>query len=152
MGNFYTDVIVPHPLFLSTNRIDTLDLLEPNLRRKVQRILEEAKAHGVELKVFETYRSQTRQEALYKQGVTELRKVSVHHYGLACDLVRIVNGELNWDADYTLLGHLARAHGLVWGGDWPHLKDTPHVQWCKVRDQAKLFSGDWYPDGDYAAE
>lgn len=149
MGNFFTDVLTRHPLFRASSRVSDLAMLEPNVRRKVLKIIEEARCHGLDLIAYETYRSQERQQALFKQKVTQLRTVGVHHYGLACDLVRVANGEPTWDGDYSLVGHLARAHGLVWGGDWPSLRDEPHVQWCRVRDQAKLFRGDWYPDAQY---
>ncbi len=149
MRNFFNDTIANHPLFRSAKRVDDTGLLEPDLRRKVFKIVGEAHDHGLELMVYETYRSQERQRELFRRGVTQLKQVGVHHYGLACDLVRVVEGEPSWDGDFTLLGHLARAHGLVWGGDWPRLRDMPHVQRCAVKDQAKLFAGTWYPTDGY---
>jgi hypothetical protein len=32
--------------------------------------------------IFETYRSQERQQVLFEQGATQLRTVGVHHHGL----------------------------------------------------------------------
>jgi hypothetical protein len=125
------------------------------MRRKVLAVVAEAQAHGVPLMVFETYRSTQRQKELYTQGATKLKVVGVHHFGLACDLVKVVNGEPSWDGSFDLVGHLAKAHNLIWGGDWgtPHAHhtfiDEPHVQWCSVHDQAKLLAGKWYPGDDY---
>lgn len=51
--------------------------------------------------------------------------------GLAVDLVFLNDkGALSWDETFpwALLGTLAKAHGLVWGGDWPTLRDRPHVE------------------------
>lgn len=155
-GNFYTDVIQRDGRFHSAERIDDLGLLEPGTRAQVESIVAEARQlYGIDLMVFETYRSTERQEALYAQGATKLKKVGVHHYGLACDLVKSVNGQPSWKGDFSFLGQLARRHGLIWGGDWgtpgtkPGFVDDDHVQRCTVGRQASLFAGSWYPDADY---
>jgi len=151
MGNFFQDVIQPDPRFNNVDCISALDLLEPTMRGKVQSIIADAKAHGFDCMVFETYRSQARQQQLFNQGATELRKVGVHHYGLACDIVKSVNGQPSWKGDFSLLGRLARQYGLIWGGDWgrPNVHhsfvDEVHVQWCSLARQADLFRGAWYP-------
>src|SRR5882762_3588418 len=43
--------------------------------------------------VFETYRSQARQELQFRQGATRLRQVGVHQHGLAYDLAKSINNE-----------------------------------------------------------
>lgn len=153
--SFFTDVIQKHPAFHAQGRYSQIDLLEPETRRKVQAILSDAKAHGVELHLFETYRSQERQRVLFDQHATQLRTVGVHHYGLAADIVYWAGGEPSWKGDFTLLAHLAKAHGLVSGMDWGRpgvhhsFVDSDHVQRCSIADQARLFRGDWYPDATY---
>jgi D-alanyl-D-alanine carboxypeptidase len=155
MGNFFSDVIMQDPRFNSTKRVADLALLEPITRAAVLAIIADAKADGHNLMVFETYRSQDRQEQLYDQGVTQLQTVGVHHYGLACDIVKVVNGEPNWDGDFSFLGEYAKKHGLIGGGDWgvpdkPHsFRDYDHVQRCSIADQRGLFNGSWYPDDQY---
>jgi hypothetical protein len=125
------------------------------MRQKIAVILAAALAEGVELMVFETYRSQARQAALFRAGATQLSKVGVHHYGLACDLVRNVQGEPSWKGDFSLIGKLARANGLIWGGDWGHPEkphtflDQVHVQRCAVGRQQQLFDQIWYPAVEY---
>ena len=154
-GNFFTDTIRKDSRYLSTKCIDDITLLEPVFRAKVLKIVAEAKELGLKLMVFETYRSQQRQEELFKKNKTKLEKVGVHHYGLACDLVKDINGQPSWDGDFSFLGPLAKKHGLIWGGDWgtpdkPHsFRDDDHVQRCSIADQDGLFSGDWYPGQDY---
>lgn len=153
--SFYTDVITKSRKFRSPDRISDLELLEPVTRAAVQRILAEAKAAGVTLVPFETYRSQNRQAEMYRQGASQLKTVGVHHFGLACDLVKEVDGSPSWKGDFTFLGRLARANNLIWGGDWGHpdrptrFPDADHVQRCAIDRQPALFSLKWYPDATY---
>ena len=130
-------------------------MLEPITRNAVQNIIEEARILGVNFMVFETFRSKERQEKLYYKGASKLRDVGVHHYGLACDIVKNINGKPSWVGSFEILGKLARKNGLIWGGDWgtpkKHSKfiDSFHVQRCPVGRQNSLFSGTWYPTNDY---
>jgi len=155
MENFYTEVISRDPRFDSAARVSDPALLEPITRQLVQSIVAAAQGMGIALMIYETYRSQARQQALFDNGATKLRKVGVHHYGLACDIVRVVGGEPSWKGDFSFLGQLAHSAGLIWGGDWgaPQIKhsfiDSVHVQHCTVARQADLFAGTWYPDDAY---
>lgn len=155
MARFYTDVLCRSQQYTSTNRVCSLQLLEPGTRSRVCAIIADARAEGVSVVAFETYRSRERQAELFKRGATQLRDVGTHHYGLACDIVRVVDGQATWEGDYGFLGRLARVHGLIWGGDWgqPHLRhtfiDAAHVQRCNVAHQEMLFAGAWYPDERY---
>jgi hypothetical protein len=155
MGNFYTDVVSKDARFQSTNRIADLALLEPKTRELVQSILTASATAGTKLMVFETFRSQARQIQLFNQGATKLREVGVHHYGLACDIVRDIDGEPSWKGSFDFLGVLAHKNSLIWGGDWgdPTTKhtfiDADHVQRVTVARQITLFAGTWYPDEDY---
>src|SRR5271155_4995330 len=154
-GNFYTDVISHDPRFDSVLRVGDPSLLEPMTRKLVESVVSASRQMGIELMVYETYRSQDRQQELFNNGATKLRSVGVHHYGLACDIVRIVGGEPCWKGDFSFLGQLAHSSGLVWGGDWgaPDIKhnfvDSVHVQRCTVARQGDLFAGAWYPDDVY---
>jgi hypothetical protein len=155
MDNFYTDTISTDPRFTSVNRIADPMLLEPITRAAVYAIIASASQQGLNLIVFETYRSQQRQSALFAQKATQLQTVGVHHYGLACDLVCLVNDEPSWKPDYSFLGPLAEANNLIWGGDWgtPGIRhsfvDMDHVQRCTVAQQDALFASTWYPDTGY---
>jgi len=155
VGSFYSDVIQKDTRFASTARVADPALLEPVTRRLVEQIVEAAGQMGIPLMIFETFRSQARQLALFNAGATRLRAVGVHNYGLACDLVRDVDGEPSWKGDFSFLGQLARASGLIWGGDWgdPAIEhsfiDAVHVQRCTIARQAGLFAGMWYPEEEY---
>lgn len=152
--SFYTEVIRKSTWFGSTDRVTSTELLEPVTRAAVFEIIADARNVGVPLMVFETYRSRQRQQLLFDRGATQLRDVGVHHYGLACDLVKDINGEPSWKGDFSFLGELARLNGLIWGGDWdepgPHtFVDAVHVQRIRIHDQPRLFAGTFYPDAAY---
>lgn len=155
MANFFIDVISKAAVFEAQQRVNDLNLLEDVTRLQVEAIIADARSLGFELLVFETYRSQARQQQLFNQGATQLRQVGVHHYGLACDIVKVVSGEPSWKGDFSFLGTLAHAHGMIWGGNWgapnlPHtFVDAVHVQRCSIRRQSALFRGEWYPDANY---
>jgi len=155
MGNFFTDVLEKDSRFNSTKRIADPALLEPTTRALVQQIIEAAKEMGISLMIFETYRSAARQQELFKNGATRLATVGVHRYGLACDIVKDISGEPSWKGDFSFLGQLAHASGLIWGGDWGNpggkhdFIDSVHVQRCTLARQHALKAGTWYPDDSY---
>ena len=153
--SFYTAVISKSDKFSSLERIASVELLEPETRRRVMAIVTSANAQGIQVMLFETYRSRERQAELFTKGVTQLRESGTHHYGLACDIVRLSRGQPTWHGDYSFLSRLAREHGLLWGGDWgrPQLPnsfvDVVHLQRCDLSRQEALFDGTWYPDEGY---
>lgn len=155
MGSFYAKVISLDPRFYSSNRVDDPALLEPVTRQLVLELMAKAHNIGITLMIYETYRSQQRQLELFNNGASRLQTVGVHHYGLACDIVRSVNGEPSWKGDFSFLGKLAQSCGLIWGGDWGapqiqhHFVDSVHVQRCAVARQNDLFAGLWYPEETY---
>ena len=155
MASFYIDVISKDARFSSLTRVADPSLLAPVTRQLVEQLLSDSLRIGIEVMLYESYRSRERQLALYNSGASKLRAVGVHHYGLACDVVRAVGGEPCWKGDFTFLGQLARRCGLIWGGDWgaPNIRhsfvDSVHVQRCTVARQSDLFAGTWYPDELY---
>lgn len=154
MGNFFVDVIQRDPRYLSVEPVNDTALLEPGFRVKAQTVVDAAFARGIELKSTETYRSSERQQRLYDQGKTQLRIVGVHHYGLAIDFAKVVNGKLSWDGDWRFLCDLAAEAGVVAGGDWglpdePHsFRDWDHLQGVTIAEQKGLLAGVWYPGGE----
>ncbi len=154
--SFYTDVIAKDSRFHSTAPCHDILLLEPITRAAVQAIIADAKKEGIELGAFETYRSRERQEMLYAQKATKLQKVGVHHYGLACDLVKMIGNQPSWKGDFSFLIALCKKHGLISGSNWgqPKVKhsfiDAGHVQRITLQRQQSLFAGSWYPDSSYS--
>lgn len=153
--NFYINTIKKDQRFHSTKPISDIMLLEPITREAVQNILRDAKRMGHNMMVFETYRSQELQSIYYKKGVTQLSKVGVHHFGLAADIVKVINGQPSWDGSFEFLQELANNYNLIWGGDWGEpdiehsFRDVCHVQRVTLYDQKALFAGTWYPDEQY---
>lgn len=143
---FYNDVIQKSPFYNTTSRVHEIGLLEPTMRSLVELIVQES---PIPVMVFETYRSTQRQQFLFAQRATQLRTVGVHHYGLAADIVKSVDGQPSWDGDFSFLGVLAKKYGLLWGGNWQS-RDMVHVQRITLADQPQLFAGAWYPTSDYS--
>jgi hypothetical protein len=155
MPNFYDTVLRNSPAFRSDAVCKDMALLEPGTRKAVQALLDEAKQEGHDLRVLETYRSQTRQSRLFMQRATQLRTVGCHGYGVAVDFGVFINGKYAEDnKPYLFLRELARKHGLISGQDWGHPKmggfvDSGHVQRVPVWRQPGLFEGSWYPPEEY---
>ena len=79
-------------------------------------------------RVFETYRTPERQDALFKKGTTKALKFqSAHQFGLAIDCVPFIDGQWCWEAnphEWDTLHTLARECGLNVGPDW----DPGHIE------------------------
>lgn len=95
----------------------------------------------------QTLRTIPEQDALYAIGRTKPGKKvtnakggsSYHNYGLAIDIVLIIDGkEASYDmvkdfdgdrvADWMECVRIFKAHGWAWGGDWEGFKDYPHFE------------------------
>lgn len=47
----------------------------------------------------------------------------------ALDFAVVVGGKVSWDVrEYAVVGRLAEARGLVWGGSWARFPDAPHLE------------------------
>ncbi len=84
--------------------------------------------------ITEGVRTPARQAVLVKAGASRTLN-SRHLTGHAVDVAARVDGQLRWD--WPLYPRIAaafkaaaRAQGvaLVWGGDWPRLRDGPHFE------------------------
>lgn len=149
MGNFYTDTLCKSKLFNSNGVVRDVAMLYPPFKEKILNVLSLAKAAGLRVVVFETYRSQARQQTLFKRGATRLKTNGMHHYGVACDIVFLdEKGNPTWTeqerGDWAKLGKIIKSQGLVWGGDWPRFTDKPHAQMPKVQEQPSVVSGKWF--------
>jgi peptidoglycan L-alanyl-D-glutamate endopeptidase CwlK len=135
--------------------LDRIKLLHPKLREDVLDIYDEiiAALNGSAICRFAyTLRTFAEQNALYAQGRTKAgAKVtnakggqSYHNYGLAIDIVLLVDKDKNgsfesasWDiktdfdgdgkADWMEIVAIFKRYGFEWGGDWK-FNDAPHFQ------------------------
>ena len=115
-----------------------LEDLHPVVVEKATQLLRAAEAEGVELLVTSTLRTFEEQEQLYDIGRTKPgRKVtnaragrSWHNFGLAFDVVPLVNGKPIWNTPlWDRIGQLGQNLGLVWGGTFKSIKDRPHFEY-----------------------
>jgi peptidoglycan LD-endopeptidase CwlK len=144
-----------------------LDALHPPFRSKVEAVITDlghyAERHmpGYRWVVAEGYRSVARQQWLYAQGRTRPGRIATHRDGvnsrsnhqssIAVDFAPSKRNEKGrWVLDYSIddahwnyLGHLARKHGLVWGGDWKTFVDRPHVEWPESDKPAYAAARKW---------
>lgn len=114
--------------------INDLESLHPYFRDKVLDLMNACKKKGIELALVETYRTPTKQSEYRKMGRRYTRTKagqSKHQYGLAVDIVPIVNGVPQWK-NYKLwrkIGPIGERLGLRWGGRWRKLYDPCHFEW-----------------------
>jgi len=118
----------------------SLDDLRPEIRPMVDVFLASCLAAGIDVLVTCTLRSRDEQAALYAQGrsapghtVTDAPAGrSAHNFGLALDVVPMVNGKPDWrggDPVWKQIGQLGEAAGLQWAGapGFP-FPEEPHFQ------------------------
>lgn len=122
--------------------------LEPKFRKKVKRLLSQAKKEGIELRVTSAFRDCEEQNKLYAQGRTSSGEIvtnakcgkSSHNYKLAVDVVEFKNGKPQWkNPNWGRIGQLGEAEGLEWGGRWKSFKDRPHFQDLGGKTLAHLY-------------
>ena len=116
---------------------ERLAKVKPELREKVEKLIDLANRAGHVLLVTQGFRSIEEQNNLYAQGRTRPGKIvtnarggkSNHNFGTAADLAFIVDGEVSWNEKlYLEIGVWASEVGLNWGGNWKSIKDKPHVE------------------------
>lgn len=147
--------------------LSRIQLLHPKLREEVLKIYDEiveALTGKAACRFAYTLRTFAEQDAIYAQGRTKPGKVvtkakggqSYHNYGLAIDIVLLVdrdgNGtfeEASWEenvdfdgdkkADWQEIVAIFKRYGWEWGGDWK-FSDTPHFQKTFGKSIAELLS------------
>jgi peptidoglycan L-alanyl-D-glutamate endopeptidase CwlK len=128
----------------------SLDDLRPEIRPMVDKFLAAVQAAGIDLLVTCTLRSFAEQTALYAQGRTAPGYIvtkakageSAHNFGLAVDVVPIVNGKPEWvgsDPIWEQVGEMGEQAGLEWygavGQPFPELPHFQHREWRLIAQQ-----------------
>lgn len=121
--------------------MDKLTNVHPNLIIKANKIIDLAKSDGFDVRVTQGFRSFDEQNKLYNQRpqVTKARGgSSYHNYGLAVDFGFFdADGKyIQADTLYHNIGKYAVIVGVEWGGNWPHFKDKPHIQFLGMPSSA----------------
>jgi peptidoglycan L-alanyl-D-glutamate endopeptidase CwlK len=135
--------------------LDRIKLLHPKLRDEAVLLYEDitkALTGNVGCRFAYTLRTFAEQDALYAQGRSKPGSIvtkakggqSYHNYGLAIDIVLLVDTDNNgsfetasWDekkdfdgdgkGDWQEVVSVFKRYGYEWGGDWK-FSDTPHFQ------------------------
>lgn len=116
---------------LSKRSLVRLDGVHPRL---VALVREAIALSPVDFMVTEGLRTAERQAALIRAGASRTKR-SRHLTGHAVDVAALVDGQVRWD--WPLYPRIAAAFKaaavrqgtpIVWGGDWPSLRDGPHFE------------------------
>jgi len=124
--------------------LERIKLLHPKLREEVMEIYEEiceALKGRAMCRFSYTLRTFAEQDLLFKKvpKVTNAKGgMSYHNYGLAIDIVLIIDGKsASWEikkdfdgdgkADWIEIVNIFKQYGWEWGGDWKFY-DAPHFQ------------------------
>lgn len=110
--------------------------LHPLIQPYVKQFILNAQQKGIELRVVSGYRTFAEQNALYEQGRTTSGQIvtnanggqSLHNYGLAVDVVQIIDGNPMWNYNLDNISAIGKQLGFEWGGDWTSFKDYAHYQ------------------------
>ncbi|MDW0314039.1 MAG: M15 family metallopeptidase [Nitrososphaeraceae archaeon] len=130
--------------------MDRIQRLHPAVRADAMAVYYEsvnALSGRATVRFSQTLRTIPEQDALYAQGRTKQGKIvtnarggaSYHNYGLAIDIVLIIDGkEVSYDmvkdydgdglADWMECVSVFKSHGWAWGGEWKSIKDYPHFE------------------------
>jgi len=118
--------------------IADLNSLHPYFRDKVIELIRQCREKGIELAIVETYRTPTKQNEYKSMGRRYTRTkggFSNHQYGLAVDLVPMIDTVAQWHniALWRKVGAVGERLGLRWGGRWRYLFDPGHFEWTGSR-------------------
>ncbi len=104
------------------------------------------KAKGIELAVVESFRTHSKQNEYKYMGKRYTRTGgggSKHQYGLAVDVVPVVDSVAQWDNAklWRRVGAVGEQLGLRWGGRWKELYDPGHFEWSGGLSSYHLANG-----------
>ena len=131
-------------------RIDDLNRLHPKVKQMALDLLDAAKKAGLNVDIFETYRTKERSDELYATGMGVKGGYSYHNYGLAVDIVfKDSSGNWTWDNsyDWERLAQLGESVGFEAGRRWPRV-DSPHFQYTFGLSIEDLLNGKTPPISD----
>lgn len=126
--------------------IADLDALHPYFRDKVFELIRECKSMGIELAIVESYRTRAKQaeySAMGNQYTSTPAGKSRHQYGMAVDVVPIVDSVAVWNNHrlWKKIGVAGERLGLRWGGRWRVLYDPGHFEWSGGVSRHELAKG-----------
>lgn len=128
--------------------IADLNALHPYFRDKIQQLINACAEKKITLVVVESFRTKAKQAEYFGMGKKYTRSAggkSKHQYGLACDVVPLVNGVAQWEdkALWRRIGVEGEKLGLRWGGRWRTPFDPAHFEWTGGLTTSDLVSGNF---------
>jgi hypothetical protein len=126
--------------------ITDLNALHPFFRDRIIELIDACKRKGIELAIVETYRTPSKQheyKSMGKKYTSSGAGRSKHQYGLAIDVVPIIDSVAVWD-NATLwrkIGVTGEKLGLRWGGRWRKPYDPGHFEWTGGSSTYNLVAG-----------
>lgn len=126
--------------------ITDLNALHPFFRDKVKELMIQCEKKGIQLAVVETFRTHAKQNEYKGMGKNYTNSAggrSKHQYGLAVDVVPIINGKAVWNntALWRKVGVTGEKLGLRWGGRWKRPYDPAHFEWTGGLTSTHLAAG-----------
>ena len=136
--------------------ITDLNALHPFFRDQIIELIKACKRKGIELAIVETYRTPSKQheyKTMGKKYTSSGAGKSKHQYGLAIDVVPIVDSVAVWDNAglWRKIGVTGEKLGLRWGGRWRHPYDPGHFEWTGGSSTYNLVAGS-FPRVPHAEE
>lgn len=133
------------------------EYLHPKVAELANKLVGECENQGLKIKITDTLRTGSEQNALYAKGrtkpgskVTNARyPQSNHNWGIAFDFCRNDGaGAFNESGNFFhKVGQVGKSIGLSWGGDWTSFKDKPHFEFTGFGQWRNLQTKYGSPDG-----
>jgi hypothetical protein len=126
--------------------IADLQSLHPFFRDKINQLIKNCKSKGIELSIVESYRTHAKQSEYFGMGKKYTRSAggkSKHQYGLAVDVVPVIDSVAVWDNVilWRKIGVEGEKLGLRWGGRWKSPYDPAHFEWSGGMTTYQLAQG-----------
>jgi hypothetical protein len=130
--------------------ITDLEALHPFFRDKIKLLVAQCKAQGINLAIVESYRTHAKQneyKVMGKKYTNSGAGKSKHQYGLAVDVVPVIDSAAVWDNTslWKKIGVTGEKLGLRWGGRWRKPYDPGHFEWTGGLTSVHLSAGQLPP-------
>lgn len=135
IATHYISKIAPSKDFRNPAPVKNMNLLFKPFREKLESAIKKfnEKYPGVEVLIYETYRSNILQQKYFTAGVSRIRQNGMHHFGIAADCAFRINGKFSYSGDYKHLHKCFKDEGLV-RLSW----EEAHIQLIPVSSQEQL--------------
>lgn len=120
--------------------------LHPYFRDKIKELFKKCDSIGIKLALVESYRTRAKQQEYSGMGkgfTSTGPGRSKHQYGLAVDVVPIIDSVAVWDNRplWLKIGVIGESLGLRWGGRWKSPYDPGHFEWSGPYTSNELVKG-----------